>query len=204
MTSTVVPVAAPSLPWSTPLDPFYRVTSSRLGSAFAVPMITAFVPDSRIGETLKSIFAPQAVPEGYGDYVGAGLTLRRKSLRANADQRANLLDELSKPYVTTAQAKGVGPVTTVVRYPLRMALNPFVADIGNLLPSLVSGSVLVSLVMGLQTIGPTLLTALKTQDQFLAGFVLMFVALLTLIGTMISDVLLMLLDPRIRYEGRRR
>ena len=117
--------------------------------------------------------------------------------------RANLLDELGKPYVETAIAKGMSPPRMLVKYPLRMAFNPFVADIGNLLPAMVSGSVLVSVVLGLQTIGPTLLTALKTQDQFLAGFVLMFVALLTLVGTMISDVLLMLLDPRIRYEGRK-
>jgi len=116
--------------------------------------------------------------------------------------RANLLDELGKPYVETAIAKGMGPTRMLTKYPLRMAFNPFVADIGNLLPSMVSGSVLVSVVLGLQTIGPTLLTALKTQDLFLSGFVLMFVALLTLVGTMISDVLLVLLDPRIQYEGR--
>ncbi|MDK3019019.1 ABC transporter permease [Pseudodonghicola flavimaris] len=116
--------------------------------------------------------------------------------------RANLLDELGKPYVETAIAKGMSPRRMLTKYPLRMAFNPFVADIGNLLPSMVSGSVLVSVVLGLQTIGPTLLTALKTQDQFLSGFVLMFVALLTLVGTMVSDVLLVLLDPRIRYEGR--
>jgi peptide/nickel transport system permease protein len=116
--------------------------------------------------------------------------------------RANMLDELSKPYVETATAKGLSPVRVLTKYPLRVAFNPFVADIGNLLPSMVSGSVLVSVVLGLQTIGPDLLAALKSQDQFLAGFVLMFVALLTLIGTMISDVLLMLLDPRIRYGGR--
>ena len=118
--------------------------------------------------------------------------------------RANLLDELNKPYVDTARAKGVGPVKTILKYPLRVAFNPFVADIGNLLPSLISGSVLVSVVLGLQTIGPALLTALKTQDQFLAGFILLFVAGLTLIGTMVSDVLLMLLDPRIKYGGRDR
>lgn len=116
--------------------------------------------------------------------------------------RANMLDELGKPYVETAIAKGMSPRRMLTKYPLRVAFNPFVADIGNLLPSMVSGSVLVSVVLGLQTIGPTLLTALRAQDQFLAGFVLMFVALLTLIGTMISDVLLVLLDPRIRYEGR--
>ena len=116
--------------------------------------------------------------------------------------RANMLDELGKPYVETAIAKGMKPSRMLAKYPLRVAFNPFVADIGNLLPSMVSGSVLVSVVLGLQTIGPTLLTALKTQDQFLAGFVLMFVALLTLIGTMISAVLLVMLDPRIRSEGR--
>ena len=118
--------------------------------------------------------------------------------------RANLLDELSKPYVDTAKAKGVPPVRRILKYPLRVAFNPFVADIGNLLPSLISGSVLVSVVLGLQTIGPALLTALKSQDQFLAGFILLFVAGLTLIGTMVSDVLLVLLDPRIRYGARRR
>ncbi|MEP2027250.1 MAG: ABC transporter permease [Paracoccaceae bacterium] len=116
--------------------------------------------------------------------------------------RANMLDELGKPYVETATAKGLSPTRMLTKYPLRVAFNPFVADIGNLLPAMVSGSVLVSVVLGLQTIGPDLLAALKSQDQFLAGFVLMFVALLTLIGTMISDVLLMLLDPRIRYGGR--
>lgn len=93
--SAFVGVAAPSLPWNTPLDTFYRITSSRLGSAFVVPMITAFVPNSRIDQTLRSIFAPQAVPDGYADYLGVGLTLRRKSLRANADQRANILGEIT-------------------------------------------------------------------------------------------------------------
>lgn len=117
--------------------------------------------------------------------------------------RANLLDELSKPYVITARAKGVAPATAVVRYPLRMALNPFVADIGNLLPNLVSGSVLVSLVMGLQTIGPILLSALRSQDYFLSGFVLLFTAALTLVGMLLSDLLLAALDPRIRFAGRR-
>jgi peptide/nickel transport system permease protein len=85
---------------------------------------------------------------------------------------------------------------------LRVALNPFVADVGNLLPGLVSGSVLVSLVMGLQTIGPILLSALRSQDYFLSGFILMFVSALTLVGMLISDLLLAWLDPRIRYEGR--
>lgn len=116
--------------------------------------------------------------------------------------RANLLDELGKPYVTTAAAKGVPPARAVIKYPLRMALNPFIADIGNLLPQLISGSVLVSVVMSLPTIGPILLSALRSQDVFLSGFILLFVSALTLMGMLISDLLLAVVDPRIRLSGR--
>ncbi|MEL6234082.1 MAG: ABC transporter permease [Pseudomonadota bacterium] len=118
--------------------------------------------------------------------------------------RANLLDELGKPYVVTAAAKGLTPGRAVVKYPLRMALNPFVADIGNLLPQLVSGSVIVSVVMGLQTVGPILLQSLRAQDYFLSGFILLFASVLTLVGMLISDILLAVLDPRIRYSARAR
>jgi len=118
--------------------------------------------------------------------------------------RANLLDELHKPYVETARAKGVAPVKRLLRYPLRMALNPFVADIGNLAPQIVSGSVMVSVVMSLPTLGPILLQSLKAQDIFVSAFILLFVAALTLVGMLISDILLALLDPRIRLGGRRR
>ena len=116
--------------------------------------------------------------------------------------RANLLDELGKQYYVTAKAKGLPPTRALLKYPFRMSLNPFIADIGNLLPHLVSGSVLVSLVLSLPTVGPILLAALKSQDQFLAGFILMFVAVLTVIGMLISDLLLAWLDPRIRLGGR--
>lgn len=118
--------------------------------------------------------------------------------------RANLMDELNKPYVETAKAKGVAPVTQVVKYPLRMALNPFVADIGNLAPQLVSGSVMISVVMSLPTIGPILLQALRSQDIFMSGFILLFVSVLTLVGMLISDILLAVLDPRIRLSGARK
>jgi peptide/nickel transport system permease protein len=146
-------------------------------------------------EKVKSILLHLIIPTFVIGTSGAAAMMQRL--------RANMLDELSKPYVETALAKGMSPAKMLTKYPLRVALNPFVADIGNLLPSMISGSVLVSVVLGLQTIGPALLTALKSQDQFLAGFILLFVALLTLIGTMVSDVLLMLLDPRIRYGGRK-
>jgi len=115
--------------------------------------------------------------------------------------RANLLDELQKQYVVTARAKGMPPFRLLVKYPLRMSLNPFIADIGNLLPSVISGSAIVAVVLSLQTSGPMLLEALRSQDQYLAGSFLMFLALLTVIGMFISDLLLAALDPRIRLTG---
>jgi peptide/nickel transport system permease protein len=115
--------------------------------------------------------------------------------------RANLLDELQKQYVVTARAKGMPAFRLLVKYPLRMSLNPFIADIGNLLPSVISGSAIVAVVLSLQTSGPMLLEALKSQDQYLAGSFLMFLSLLTVIGMFISDLLLAALDPRIRLTG---
>ena len=115
--------------------------------------------------------------------------------------RANLLDELQKQYVTTARAKGLPPFKALVKYPLRMSLNPFIADIGSLLPELISGTVLVSVVLSLPTTGPMLLEALRSQDMYLAGSFLMFMAFLTVIGVFLSDIALALLDPRIRLAG---
>ncbi|MEH6497509.1 MAG: ABC transporter permease [Sneathiella sp.] len=115
--------------------------------------------------------------------------------------RANLLDELQKQYVTTARAKGVPRLKALIKYPIRMSLNPFIADIGNLLPDVISGSVIVSMVLSLPTVGPLLLEALRNQDQYMAGSLLMFLALLTVIGMFVSDVLLAVLDPRIRLSG---
>jgi len=115
--------------------------------------------------------------------------------------RANLLDEIQKQYVVTGRAKGLSEIRLLIKYPLRMSLNPFIADIGSLLPQVVSGSVIVSAVMSLPTTGPMLLSALQSQDMYLAGSFLMFLAMLTVIGMFISDLLLAVLDPRIRLEG---
>ncbi len=112
--------------------------------------------------------------------------------------RANMLDELHKPYVVTARAKGLGPMRRLVKYPLRTALNPFVADIGNLLPQVVSGSAIVSMVLSLPTTGPMLIAALQSQDMYLAGSFLIFLAMLTVVGMFLSDLALAWLDPRIR------
>jgi peptide/nickel transport system permease protein len=144
---------------------------------------------------IQSLLSHLVVPTLVIGLGGTAAMIRR--------MRANLLDELGKQYYVTAKAKGLPPGKALLKYPFRMSLNPFIADIGNLLPHLVSGSVLVSLVLSLPTVGPILLAALKRQDQFLAGFILMFVALLTVIGMLISDLLLAWLDPRIRFGGRR-
>ncbi len=115
--------------------------------------------------------------------------------------RANLLDELQKQYVITGRAKGLPPFRLLVKYPLRMSLNPFIADIGNLLPQVVSGAAIVSVVLSLPTTGPMLLSALRSQDMYLAGSFLMFLAMLTVVGVFLSDLALAALDPRIRLQG---
>jgi ABC-type dipeptide/oligopeptide/nickel transport system permease component/ABC-type transport system substrate-binding protein len=115
--------------------------------------------------------------------------------------RANLLDELRKPYVTTARAKGVRPLKLLFKYPVRVALNPFVSGIGHLFPQIVSGGAIVAMVLALPTVGPLLLSALFSQDMYLAGSMLMVLSLLGVFGTLVSDLLLLWLDPRIRYEG---
>jgi peptide/nickel transport system permease protein len=112
--------------------------------------------------------------------------------------RSNLLDELRKPYVMTARARGLSEYRVIAKYPVRVALNPFVSTIGYLFPFIISGSVIVSMVLSLPTVGPLLLKALIAQDMFLAGTIMLFLGVLTVIGTFISDLLLMWIDPRIR------
>ena len=112
--------------------------------------------------------------------------------------RSNLLDELRKPYVMTARARGLSESRVIMKYPVRVALNPFVSTIGYLLPYVVSGSLIVSLVLSLPTVGPLLLKALVAQDMFLAGTIILLLGVMTVIGTFISDLLLMWVDPRIR------
>ena len=112
--------------------------------------------------------------------------------------RANLLDELRKPYVVTARAKGLSETRVILKYPVRAALNPFASTVGYLFPYIVSGSIIVSLVLSLPTVGPLLYKALIAQDLFLAGTILLLLAVMTVIGTFVSDLVLMWIDPRIR------
>ena len=144
---------------------------------------------AKVGSVLEHLWIPIIV---IGTSGTAGMIRRL---------RANLLDELHKQYVVTARSKGLHPFKLLVKYPLRVALNPFIADIGNLLPQVISGAAIVSVVLSLPTTGPMLLSALQSQDMFLAGSFLMFLAMLTVVGTLLSDLALAMLDPRIRLGG---
>jgi len=118
--------------------------------------------------------------------------------------RGNLLDELRKQYVLTARAKGVGRVRLLLKYPVRVAINPMVSTVGYLLPAIISSGTIVAVVLGLPTAGPMLLQALMNEDMYLAGSFVMLLATLTVIGTLVSDLLLLALDPRIRFEAQAR
>ena len=114
--------------------------------------------------------------------------------------RSTLLDELEKQYVITARSKGLRNITLIFKYPVRICLNPLVSNLAWLFPSLISGGAITAIVLGLPTAGPMMLRALITQDTYLAGSILLFLTMLTLIGTLISDILLVMVDPRIRME----
>jgi peptide/nickel transport system permease protein len=116
--------------------------------------------------------------------------------------RGCMLDELRKQYVVTARAKGVSELKLLMKYPVRIAINPIISTIGWLLPAIISGETITSIVLNLPTTGPVFLRALLYQDMYLAGGLVMILAALTLIGTLISDILLAIADPRIRYGGK--
>jgi peptide/nickel transport system permease protein len=178
---------------------------------FLLALILMYLANVLFGTSIGTLMAPQFIDQPWSlakvasvlEHLWVPVIVIGTSGTAGMIRRlrANLLDELHKQYVVTGRAKGLPPGRLLVKYPLRMALNPFVADIGSLLPSVVSGSVIVSAVMSLQTTGPMLLSALQSQDMYLAGSFLMFLALLTVVGMFLSDVLLAVLDPRIRISG---
>ena len=144
---------------------------------------------ARFLDLLKHIWVPIAI---LGISGTAGLI---------RTMRANMLDELRKPYVVTARAKGLSETRVILKYPVRVALNPFVSTVGWSLPRLISGTTITAIVLGLPTTGPLLLNALQSQDMYLAGTFLLLLSTLTVIGTFLSDILLAWLDPRIRLSG---
>ncbi len=159
-----------------------------IGGLFSPEYLNAPWSVGRVWDMLKHLVLPVMI---------LGLAGVAQSTRV---MRATLLDEIKKPYVDTARVKGLSEMRLILKYPVRVALIPFVSTIGYVFPYLVSGSVIVALVLGLPTLGPLLLSALVAQDMFLAGAIVLILGILTVIGTLISDLLLVVLDPRIRLE----
>jgi peptide/nickel transport system permease protein len=175
---------------------------------FMLALVLMWIAFSNFGLSVTGLFSPDMAgqPWSWLKFVDMMQHLWLPALvlaiagtaRLTRVMRANLLDELNKPYVTTARAKGLSEWRVVMRYPVRLAFNPLVSTIGWYLPQLFSGSLIVATVMNLPNIGPLLLRALVNQDMYLAGAILLIYCFLTIIGTLLSDILLALLDPRIR------
>ena len=161
-----------------------------VGGLFSAKYINAPWTYSKIIDLINHLWIPAIV---LGTSGTAGL------IRV---MRNNLLDELSKPYVVTGMAKGIKRSRLILKYPVRVAVNPLISTVGYLLPSLVGGSVIVSVVLSLPTLGPVLLDAILIEDTQLAGFIVLMLGVLTVVGTLISDILLAIVDPRIKFTIR--
>jgi len=168
----------------------FTLFNANIGGLFSTPYIEAPWSMARLWDMLKHLPVPAIV-------LGVGGTAQMIRI-----MRANLLDELQKPYVVTARGRGLTERRLIMKYPVRVALNPFASTIGYLFPYVVSGSIIVSMVLSLPTVGPLLLRALIAQDMFLAGSIILLLGVMTVIGTFVSDLLLLWIDPRIRV-GRR-
>jgi peptide/nickel transport system permease protein len=159
-----------------------------IGGLFSPEYLDAPWSWARVVDLLKHMWIPMLI---LGMSGTAGL------LRT---MRATMLDELQKPYVTTARAKGLKERNLVLKYPVRVALNPFISTVGWSIPKLISGATVISVVLSLPTTGSMLLRSLMSQDMYLAGGFMLLLSVLTVLGTLLSDILLALMDPRIRYE----
>lgn len=181
--------------------------------AFLLALILMWFMFSQFGVSIGGLFSQEYLeaPWSWGKFIDLlkhlpvpitviGLSGAAGLIRV---MRGGMLDELRRQYVITARAKGVSESKLLLKYPLRVALNPIVSTIGWQLPAIVSGETIVSMVLGLPTTGPLLYRSLISQDSYMAGSIVMFLSFLTVLGTLISDVLLAILDPRIRFEGRR-
>ena len=166
----------------------FSLFNANIGGLFSVELQDAPWSAAKVWDLCKHLPIPALI---------LGLAGTAQQIRI---MRANLLDELRKPYVVTARSKGLSELRVILKYPVRLALNPFASTIGYTLPYIVSGSIIVSLVLGLPTVGPLLLRALIAQDMFLAGTIVLLLGVMTVIGTLISDIVLVWVDPRIRLE----
>jgi peptide/nickel transport system permease protein len=194
----------------TPIDYFFTFISYfGVGTPnFLIALVAMWLAFSVLGIKITGLFSEEYVtaPWSFGKVIDMLKHMWVPMLILGTDGtarftrivRANLLDEMNKPYVETARAKGLPEWKVVVKYPVRIALNPFVSTAGLELPRLISGQLIVATVMSLPTIGPLLLRALLSQDMFMAGSIVLILTTLTLIGVLISDIVLALMDPRIR------
>jgi peptide/nickel transport system permease protein len=177
---------------------------------FMLALVLMYVSFKYFGQSVGGLFSPQYVDASWSwgrvvdlfqhmwipvVIIGAAHTAGLIRI-----MRANLLDELNKPYVVTARAKGLDERRLLLKYPVRLALNPFVSTVGWILPGIISGEAIIGVVLSLPTEGPLLLHALQSQDMYLAGSLILFTTILTVIGTLLSDIMLAWLDPRIRYQ----
>jgi peptide/nickel transport system permease protein len=178
---------------------------------FLIALVLMFIGYRYFGQTVGGLFSPEYIDAGWnlGKFVDLlshlwvpvvvlGMAGTAGLIRV---LRANLLDELRKPYVVAARARGVPERRLIMKYPLRVAMNPFISTVGWILPVLVSGEVIVAQVLSLPTTGPVLLDSLLSQDMYLAGSIILIMSALTVIGTLLSDFALAWLDPRVRLRG---
>jgi len=178
---------------------------------FLIALVIVYAIFSKTGVAITGLFSPEYVTAPWGlpkildmlKHVWLPIIIIGLSGTAGLIRtvRGMMLDELGKQYVITARAKGVPEKRLLFKYPIRVAVNPIISTIGWLLPSIISGESLVSIVLNIQTMGPVLMKALLSQDMYLAGSFLLITSTLTVIGTLISDILLAWLDPRIRFGG---
>jgi peptide/nickel transport system permease protein len=166
----------------------FRYLGQTVGGLFSPEFENADWSLAKVGDLISHLWIPVIV---------LGMAGTASLIRI---MRANLLDELNKPYVVTQRAMGHPEHVLLMKYPVRVALNPFVSTVGWVLPGLVSGATITAIVLNLPTAGPMLLRSLLTQDMYLAGSFILLLSVLTVIGTLISDILLAWLDPRIRYS----
>lgn len=159
-----------------------------VGGLFSPEYVDAAWSLAKVGDLLSHLWIPVLIV-GVASTAGLVRTMR-----------ANLMDELNQPYVVTARAKGLSETRLILKYPVRMALNPFISTIGWTLPAIISGEAIVAIVLNLPTLGPLLLRSLQSQDMYLAGGIILIISTLTVLGTLVSDILLAVTDPRIRHK----
>lgn len=167
----------------------FAYLGTSVGGLFSPQFVDAPWSIARVWDLLQKLWIPAFI-------IGINGTASLMRI-----MRANMLDEIRKPYVVTARAKGLSEIRLLLKYPTRVAMNPFVSMIGFTFPTLVSGSIIVAVVLSLPTVGPVLLSALVAQDLFLAGTIILFIGVMTVIGMLVSDILLVWIDPRIRLGG---